>query len=178
MFSLSLEDLMNIQISISTKTSSNIRETPGILTVITKEDIKASGARDIIDLFQIYVPGFSFGVDVEGVVGMGIRGLWTHEGKHLFMVDGQEFNDGMFATIPFGNHFPLENIDRIEIIRGSGSAVYGKFAGAGVVNIITRGNNSSGGQLSYLSYHTGQQFTHNNLNFASNISNEDSMSFS
>lgn len=173
MFSLSLEDLMNIQISISTKTSSNIRETPGILTVITKEDIKASGARDIIDLFQIYVPGFSFGVDVEGVVGMGIRGLWTHEGKHLFMVDGQEFNDGMFATIPFGNHFPLENIDRIEIIRGSGSAVYGKFAGAGVVNIITRGNNSSGGQLSYLSYHTGQQFTHNNISFASNISNED-----
>ena len=112
----------------STKQSTGIRETPGIITVITEEEIQQSGARDIIDLFQLLVPGFGFGVDVEGVVGIGVRGLWAHEGKVLFMVDDQEINEGMFGTVQLGNHFSLENINRIEIIRGPGSAVYGGFA--------------------------------------------------
>ncbi len=162
---LSLEDLLNLKVSVSTKQSTKIRETPGIVTVITDEEIQQSGARDIIDLFQLLVPGFDFGVDVEGVVGAGVRGLWAHEGKVLFMIDEQEVNEGMFGTVQLGNHFSLENIQRIEIIRGPGSAVYGGFASVAVVNIISRKGNGTGGYASYLLSSTGETTLHNNLSF-------------
>lgn len=173
LYSLSLEDLINIEVSISTKTKINLRENPGIVTVITKDEIKRSGARDIIELFHLFVPGFDFGVDVEGVVGMGIRGIWAHEGKYLFMVNGFEMNDGMFSCVPFGNHFALDNVERIEIIRGPGSAVYGGFAGLGVVNIITRSGFEQGGKITYTATHTGKQFSMNQISFGQTVTGED-----
>lgn len=173
LFNLSLEELMNVEISISSKTSSSIRETPGIVTVITKEDIENSGARDLLELLQLYTPGFNFGVDVEGAVGLGIRGLWAHEGKFLLMVDGQEFNDGMFATVPFGNHFTLANVQKVEIIRGPGSSVYGGFAGIGVINVITKQHDSDSGEAAYLASFTGNQFAFNNLSFNSSVVRSD-----
>jgi outer membrane cobalamin receptor len=172
LYSLSLEDLINVEVSISTKSKVNLRETPGIVTVITAEDIQRSGARDIIELFQLYVPGFDFGVDVEGVVGMGIRGLWAHEGKFLFMVDGFEINDGMFGCVPFGNHFPLDNIERIEIIRGPGSSIYGGFAGLGVINILTRNSLIQNGKVTYTASHTGKQLNHNQISIGQTVINK------
>lgn len=172
LYSLSLEDLINIEVSITTKTKTNVRETPGIVTVITKDEIKRSGARDIIELFHLFVPGFDFGVDLEGVVGMGIRGIWANEGKYLFMVNGFEMNDGMFSCVPFGNHFALDNIEKIEIIRGPGSAVYGGYAGLGVVNIITRNRIEQSGKITYTATHTGNQFSLNQISFGQTITDE------
>ncbi len=172
-YKLSLEELMNLQVSISTKSNINIRENPGIVTIITRDDIRRTGARDIVDLFHLLVPGFDFGVDVEGVVGMGIRGIWAHEGKYLFMVNGFEMNDGMFACVPFGNHFSLDNVDRIEIVRGPGSSVYGGFAGLGVINIITRDSYQNGGKVTYTATHTGKQFSQNQLSFGQTIRGDD-----
>lgn len=170
---LSLEDLMNMQVSVSTKQSVNIRETPGIVSVITKEDIENSGARDMVDLVQRYVPGFEFGSDVEGVVGIGVRGIWSYEGKLLLLIDGMEANETMFGNSIFGNHYLLENVERIEIIRGPGSVIYGGYASMGVINIITKNPESSGGNISYLASHTGKSFTHNNLSFSNQIVNND-----
>jgi len=87
---------------------------------------------------------------------MGIRRIWAHEGKYLFMGNGFTMNDGMFACFPFGNHFPLDNVERIEIIRGPESAIYGGFAGLGVVNIITRDTDEQGGKVAYTVTHTGK----------------------
>jgi outer membrane receptor for ferrienterochelin and colicin len=53
--------------------------------------------------------------------------------------DGQEYNEILYQSVPYGNKFPLEQIARIEIIRGPGSAVYGGTAEFGVINIITKG---------------------------------------
>ncbi len=173
LINLSLEELMNMEVSISNKSKTSIRETAGIVTVITNEDIQLSGARDLQELLQLYAPGYNFGVDVEGVVGLGIRGLWAHEGKFLLMVDGQELNDGMFASVPFGNHFTLANVQRVEIIRGPGSSVYGGFAGIGVINIITKEGESTQGSASYLTSFTGNQFSYNNLSFNSTVVRND-----
>jgi outer membrane receptor for ferrienterochelin and colicin len=82
---------------------------------------------------------------VEGVVGLGMRGNWVHEGKVLLLLDGQEMNEIMFATTQFGNHFPVEQIKKIEIIRGPGSAIYGGFAEYGVINIITKSGSDLNG---------------------------------
>lgn len=132
-----LETLINSLISVSSKKPINVRETPSIISLVTEEEIKKSGARELIDVLRL-VPGFDFGVDIEGVVGIGLRGNWAHEGKILILLDGQEMNETLYGTTQYGNHFPIEQIKKIEIIRGPGSAIYGGFAEFGVINIITR----------------------------------------
>ncbi len=136
-YELSIEDLLNIQVSVASKTEMTPRESPGIISIITEEEIQNSGARDLIDLLRM-IPGFEFGSDVQGVVGLGLRGVWGHEGKILLMMDGLELNELSFSTTQYGNHYPVDQIKRIEIIRGPGSAIYGGFAELGVINIITR----------------------------------------
>lgn len=136
-YSLSLEQLLDVKISVASVKELNQRESPGILTVITEEEIKNSGARDLMDVLRL-VPGFDFGVDVEGVIGVGVRGNWAHEGKVLLMIDGHEMTENLFSTLQFGNHYPVENIYRIEIIRGPGSVVYGGTAEYAVINMISK----------------------------------------
>jgi outer membrane receptor protein involved in Fe transport len=84
------------------------------------------------------VPGIEFGYDVDGVIGIGIRGIWGHEGKVLLLIDGQELNELSYSTLQFGNHFGVGNIRRIEILRGPGSSVYGGTAELGVISITTK----------------------------------------
>lgn len=135
---LDLDDLLSLEVSVASLKATSVRESPGIVTVITREEILVSGARDLIDVLRM-VPGFFFGTDVQGVVGMGVRGNWAHEGKVLLIVDGQEMNELGYQTTQLGHHYPVETIDRIEIIRGPGSAIYGGSAELGVVKVTTRG---------------------------------------
>jgi outer membrane receptor for ferrienterochelin and colicin len=132
-----LEKLINSLIAVASKKPLSTRESPSIVSLVTKDEIKNSGARDLIDVLRL-VPGIDFGIDVEGVAGIGVRGNWAHEGKVLLLIDGQEMNEIMYATTQFGNHYPIDNIERIEVIRGPGSAIYGGFAEYGVINIITK----------------------------------------
>lgn len=134
---LDLDDLLSLEVSVASLKATSVRESPGIVSVITREDILASGARDLIDVLR-EVPGFFFGVDVQGSVGVGIRGNWAHEGKLLLVVDGHEMNELGYQTTLFGHHYPVEAIERIEIIRGPGSAIYGGSAELGVVKVTTR----------------------------------------
>ncbi|MBI4509489.1 MAG: TonB-dependent receptor [Deltaproteobacteria bacterium] len=134
-----LEELLFTEVRSATASqqAKTLRETPGVVSVITREEILALGARDLIDVLQL-VPGFYFGSDVEGAIGVGFRGNWGHEGKVLLLMDGQEFNELLYSTLQFGNHFPVEHIQWIEVIRGPGSAVYGGNAELAVINVITR----------------------------------------
>ena len=147
-FSMSLEELMNMTVTVASTEALSPRESPGIVNLITSDEIARSGARDLIDVLRL-IPGFEFGVDVQGAVGVGLRGNWGHEGKILIQLDGQEMNERSFATTQLGHHFPLDQIDRIEIIRGPGSAIYGGYAELGVINIITKkGKTLQGGSAS------------------------------
>ena len=110
-----------------------------------------SGAHDLIDVLRM-VPGLHFGVDVEGVVGIGVRGNWGHEGKVLLMYDGHEMNEQLFSTLQFGEHYPIDQIRKIEIIRGPGSSVYGGNAEYAVINIITNNNPDYEGISAVASY--------------------------
>lgn len=142
-----LEDLLNVKTSVATKKESSVRATPGILSIITEEEIKNLGARDLIDVLRL-IPSISFGNDVQGVVGIGNRGMWGHEGKILLIVDGVEMNEIQYGSTQFGNEFPVNHIKRIEVIRGPGSVTYGGFAELAVVNITTkRGSDLKGGAV-------------------------------
>src|SRR5678816_3995073 len=133
-----LDELLNTETSVASVRAVAVRETPGIVTIIKREEIASSGARDLIDVLML-VPCFSFGVDIEGVTDVGFRGNWAHEGKMLILIDGQEMNELLFQNNELGHHYPIDQIDRIEIIRGPGSALYGGFAELGVISITTRG---------------------------------------
>jgi outer membrane cobalamin receptor len=132
-----LEADLNSGTEVASIKSIALRKSPGIVSIITQEEIEKSGARDLIDVLRL-VPGIDFGVDVQGVVSIGMRGDWAHEGKLLFLLDGQEMNETLYSTIQLGNHFDVNQIKRIEIIRGPGSAIYGGFSEYLVISIITK----------------------------------------
>lgn len=114
-----------------------MRRSPSIVSVITANEIEKSGARDLMDVLTL-VPGFEFNVDVEGVVAISFRGLWSNEGNISLQIDGQEVNEIAYASLQFGNHYSLGMIKKIEIIRGPGSSIHGGCAEYAVINIITR----------------------------------------
>jgi len=148
---MSLEELTNLEISVASKTPLTMRKAPGVVTLITKDEILRSGARDLIDVLRL-VPGFEFGIDVRGVTSLGVRGNWAHEGKVLLKWDGQIMNELLFQTIQLGNHYPVDLIDRIEVIRGPGSAVYGGNAELSVINIISTPAEELNGALAIPSF--------------------------
>lgn len=139
-----LEKFIHSLMSVSAKKSMTARDNPAVVTLITEEQIRNSGARDLMELLQM-VPGFHFAQDEHGAVGIGIRGNWANEGKVLLMIDGVEMNDNFTARYYFGNHYPANHIKRIEIIRGPGSVIYGGSAEFAVVHVITRSPESLSG---------------------------------
>lgn len=135
---LSLEDLMSVKVNVATGgVATTLKEAPGIISVVTAEQIKEMNARDLMDVLRT-LPGFSFGQDVQGVIGVSMRSLWANEGKVLLVIDDIEMNELMYSTLQFGNHIPVDNIEKIEIIRGPGSALYGGYAELGVIKITTK----------------------------------------
>jgi len=151
----SLEESLNVKTSVATRSSVPLRETPGLVTVMTGEEIRASGARDLIDVLKL-VPDFSFGVDVQGNLGLGVRGNWANEGKVLLIWDGQVYNEILYSTIQF-DRFPVDQIETIEIIRGPGSVIYGGFAELAVINVKTRSPKNLNGSEAYAAYGHGEK---------------------
>jgi len=131
-----LNDLLKKQTTVASTRALTVRESPGIVTEVSREEIVASGARDLLDVLLL-VPGFSPGVDVEGVVDVGVRGIWGHEGKVLLLVDGIEMNELLYSTNQLGLHYPVDQIDSVEVIRGPGSVRYGGDAELAVINVKT-----------------------------------------
>lgn len=133
-----LLELLNTPVTVASAKATSLRESPGVISFITREDILASGARDLVDVLRL-VPGFDFGYDGQGVVGLAARGLWAYEGKALVLWDGMEVPELLYGNTPFGHRFPMDQIKRIEIIRGPGSAIYGGLAELAVIKIVTLG---------------------------------------
>jgi outer membrane cobalamin receptor len=141
---LTLEDLLNMKTAVATRTEMTPRNSPNSITVVTADEISNSGARDLMDVLLL-VPGIGFGNDSFGAASIGMRGMWANEGKVLLLFDGLEMNEILFSTVQFGNRYPVDQIKRVEIIRGPGSALYGGFAELAVINVITKDGESLNG---------------------------------
>lgn len=158
--------LLNTPVTVASQKAMTTREAPGIVSLITREEILASGARDLLDVLRM-VPGFNFASDIQGTVGVAVRGNWAFEGKLLLLVDGQELNETRYGTTQFGNHVPIDQIRQIEIIRGPGSAIYGGFAELAVVNVKTRDGADLRGFSGSLNYgRTARSYTQRTANLA------------
>jgi len=134
----SLEDLMNIEVTSVSRKEEKKSETGAAIFVITQEDIRRSGATNIPDLLRL-APG----VDVARVDAnrwaISIRGFNDlHADKVLVLIDGRSVYTPSFSgTFWDLVDVPLEDIERIEVIRGPGGTVWGANAVNGVINIIT-----------------------------------------
>lgn len=131
-------------VSVAGFQTTTLRESPGIVTLITQEEIANSGAKDLIDILRT-VQGFDIAFDIAPVLTM--RGNNGSEAKILFSIDGIVMNNIAFGGLYPIMRYPVHSIERIEIIRGAGSAQYGGMAGLAVINIITKKakNNFEGG---------------------------------
>lgn len=146
---LDLERLLDLEYDVASRHDLPQREMPGAVTVLTRDDLEAAGARDLLDALLL-LPGFAAGVDTWGTVGLGVRGNWSFEGKLWLRVDGVPMNELLYGTHPLGHRFPAWMIESIEVIRGPGSALYGGGAGLAVVDVTTVAHGDGAAQRGHL----------------------------
>lgn len=135
----SLDDLLNMKVSVASGVANQLttRQSPGVVSVLTRRDIDAIGASNLFELLQ-YVGGFQFGVDETASEVFVVRGSYGGEGQLLINYNGVPVNEASYGSTAFGGNFSLAHIDRIEIIRGPGSTLYGGTAELGVINIFSK----------------------------------------
>ncbi|PWU03933.1 MAG: TonB-dependent receptor [Terriglobia bacterium] len=145
---MDLEDLMNVKVTSVSKREQRLSRTAAAVFVINQEDIRRSGATSIPDLLRM-APG----VDVEQIDanawGISVRGFNSrYSNKVLVLIDGRTVYTPSFSGV-FWEHLdmPLENIDRIEVIRGPGATVWGANAVNGVISIFTKSPKETRGGL-------------------------------
>jgi iron complex outermembrane receptor protein len=137
-----LDYLSDLPIVLSvSRLPQRLDETPGAVTVLDRDMIRLSGARDVADLMRL-VPGFQTSSSFERIAPQAsYHGAFTSYSNHLqVLVDGRSVYSPYFvgSTEAGLQTVALEDIERIEVLRGSNSAAYGARAMLGVINIVTR----------------------------------------
>jgi len=137
--SLSLEELMQIEITSLSKKPELLSEAAAAIYVISREDIRRSGVTNIADALQM-APGMhvaQLNSHAWAVSPRGFNGFFAN--KLLVLVDGRSTYSSTFGGVYWDQiNTSLENIERIEVIRGPAGSVWGANAVNGVINIITR----------------------------------------
>jgi iron complex outermembrane receptor protein len=133
----------------ASKKLQKITDAPSIISVHTRQDIEMMGVTSLIDVLK-FVPGIETSMGPDGHYRLAIRGA-RKNGIVLVLINGHRFND-FYNGMPLYD-IPVGCIERIEVVRGPGSALYGTNAVAGVINIFTVKNEksilASGGTNSY-----------------------------
>ena len=148
---LSLEQLGSIEITTASKEPEPIWHTPSAIYVITQEDIRRSGATSIPEVLRL-APGVEVARIDSDHWAVGIRGFASEFSKSLLvLIDGRSVYSPLFAGVYWQvQDTMLEDVDRIEVIRGPGGTIWGANAVNGVINIITKSARDTHGELSTL----------------------------
>jgi iron complex outermembrane receptor protein len=138
---ISLDSLLNIQISTAAKYEQKSHEAPASVTIITSEDMERYGYRTLDEVFA-GIRGFYLSND-RNYSYLGTRGFSRpsdYNNRMLIMVNGHTTNEYVYGSALIGNELALnmEGVERIEIVRGPGSVLYGTGAMFGVINILTK----------------------------------------
>jgi len=135
---LSLEDLMNIEVTLTSRKEERLFETASAVFVLTQEDIRRSGATSVPEALRL-VPGMQVGrVDANkwAVSARGFADRFTN--KMLVLVDGRHVYSSLFGGVLWESQdVLLEDVARIEVVRGPGAALWGANAVNGIINITT-----------------------------------------
>ena len=132
-------NLLEQQTTLATKTRLNADFVPGMLSVLDAGQLQRRGFRTVWDALAS-LPGVNTSMDATGMRSISVRGIGElfEPSKVKLLLNGEAVNASASATTGTLLDTPVEQVERIEFIRGPGSAVYGEFAYAGVLNVITR----------------------------------------
>jgi len=144
-FHLSLEELLNVRVSVASTKPETVIETPAIVSRYNRIDLEKMGITTLREMFN-FIPGVIVQDTLTGWASVQIRGIdELFNQKVLFLLDGIPYHQPSNSLIPMEG-VPWESISHVEVIRGPGAVFYGTQASGGVFNVITRkdGNNNSG----------------------------------
>jgi len=138
---LSMEDLMNIEVTSASKKAEKIDDAPASVFVITRQQIDRWGYRTLAEALRRVV-GFYSGSD-RNYGQLGVRGFYRpgdYNTRVLLLIDGVRVNDPLYGCGSVEEVFPLDikSIERIEVVKGPGSALWGTNALFAVINVITK----------------------------------------
>ena len=136
---MTLEDLMNVEVTSVAKHEQPLSETAAAVYVITQEDIRRSGATNIPEALRL-APGVEVAQINAHTWAISIRGFnYRYANKLLVLIDGRVVYTPLFSgTLWNLEEVMLEDVERIEVIRGPGASLWGANAVNGVINIITK----------------------------------------
>ena len=145
---LSLEDLMNIEVVSVSKKAQKLSDAAAAISVITQEDIRRSGANSVPEALRL-VPGLQVAQIDSNKWAIGCRGFGTRfTNKLLVLMDGRTIYTPLYSGVFWdAQDTVLEDIDRIEVIRGPGATMWGANAVNGVINIVTKNAGETQGTL-------------------------------
>src|SRR5881394_2688458 len=145
---ISLEDLMNLKVTSVSKREQKLADAPAAIYAITQEDIRRSGARSIPEALRM-APGLEVARIDENkwaITSRGFNGRFAN--KLLVLIDGRSVYTPLFSGVYWNvQDTLLEDVDRIEVIRGPGAALWGANAVNGVINITTKSAKETQGGL-------------------------------
>src|SRR5467141_4046614 len=136
---MSMEDLMNMQVTSVSKRTQKVADAAAAIFVITQEDIRRSGATSIPEALRL-VPGLEVARIDQNKWAIGSRGFnGRFDNKLLVLIDGRSVYTPLFSGVYWNvQDVMLEDVDRIEVIRGPGATLWGANAVDGVINVITK----------------------------------------
>src|SRR6266478_4820946 len=145
---VTLEQLGQIEVTTASKRPVKVSKTPAAIYVVTREDIRRSGATSIPEALRL-VPGVEVARIDSSSWAVGIRGFGSGFSKFvLVLIHGRNVYTPLFAGVNWKlQNVMLEDVDRIEVIRGPGGTIWGTNAVNGVINIITKNSKDSHGTL-------------------------------
>lgn len=145
---LSIKELMGIEVTSASKKNEKLSDTPAAIFVLTEEDIARSGVTNVPDLLRL-VPGVQVGRIDANKWAISIRGNQSRFADRLLvLVDGMTIYSSLFGGVIWeAEDIMLEDIQRIEVIRGPGGTIWGANAVNGVINIITKSAKTTQGAL-------------------------------
>src|SRR5437667_2685168 len=145
---VSLEELGQIEVTTASKVPVKAARTPAAIYVITQEDIRRSGATSIPEALRM-APGVEVARVDSNTWSLGVRGFQSTLSRSvLVLIDGRSVYTPLFAGVYWQvQDTLLEDIDRIEVIRGPGGTIWGANAVNGVINIITKNAKETQGML-------------------------------
>jgi iron complex outermembrane receptor protein len=148
---LSLEELGNVEITTVSKDPQPVQKTPAAAYVITRNDIQRSGARSLPEALRL-APGVEVARIDADHWSVAVRGFAGQFSKSLLvLIDGRSVYTPLFSGVYWdAQNVMLEDVDRIEVIRGPGGTIWGANAVNGVINIITKSAKQTNGVLSTL----------------------------
>ncbi|MDI6803360.1 MAG: TonB-dependent receptor [Bacteroidota bacterium] len=146
--SISLDSLLNIKISAASKYLQKTSDIPASVTVITSDEISKFGYQNLSEVLQS-IRGFYISYD-RNYSYLGVRGFsrpTDYNNRILLMLNGHSINENIYGSASIGTELGinLKSVDRIEIVRGPGSALFGSNAMFAVINIITKNGNAIDG---------------------------------